>query len=113
MVRIPLRRRAHRRKSASFSRHITPLFLAQSLCYLAKMFLDHKTLYYDVDVFYFYVMTKVDAHGYHVVGYFRCVRRPSRLLLRVSVSSAPRECPTSPIALSAYPIDPRPSHATQ
>lgn len=29
----------------------------QNLAYLAKMFLDHKTLYYDVDVFYFYVMT--------------------------------------------------------
>jgi hypothetical protein len=44
----------------------------QSLSYLAKMFLDHKTLYYDVDVFFFYVMTRQDAHGYHVVGYFRC-----------------------------------------
>ena len=42
----------------------------QSLSYLAKMFLDHKTLYYDVDVFFFYVMTKQDAHGYHIVGYF-------------------------------------------
>mgnify|MGYP002635093399 CR=1 FL=1 len=25
----------------------------QNLCYLAKLFLDHKTLYYDVDVFFF------------------------------------------------------------
>ena len=28
----------------------------QNLCYLAKLFLDHKTLYYDVDLFLFYVM---------------------------------------------------------
>ena len=27
----------------------------QNLCYLAKLFLDHKTLYYDVDLFLFYV----------------------------------------------------------
>ncbi len=43
----------------------------QSLSYVAKMFLDHKTLFYDVDVFFFYIMTKVDAHGYRIVGYFR------------------------------------------
>lgn len=29
---------------------------SQNLCYLAKLFLDHKTLYYDVDPFLFYVM---------------------------------------------------------
>jgi histone acetyltransferase MYST1 len=28
----------------------------QNLCYVAKMFLDHKTLYYDVDPFLFYVV---------------------------------------------------------
>ena len=32
----------------------------QSLCLLSKLFLDHKTLYYDVDPFLFYVMTEVD-----------------------------------------------------
>jgi len=31
----------------------------QKLCLLAKLFLDHKTLYYDVNPFYFYVVTKV------------------------------------------------------
>jgi hypothetical protein len=31
----------------------------QSLCLLSKLFLDHKTLYYDVDPFLFYVMTEV------------------------------------------------------
>jgi hypothetical protein len=29
------------------------------LCLLSKLFLDHKTLYYDVDPFLFYVMTEV------------------------------------------------------
>lgn len=42
----------------------------QNLCLLAKLFLDHKTLYYDVDPFLFYVMTEWDDHGYHPVGYF-------------------------------------------
>ncbi|KAL4423134.1 hypothetical protein ABPG77_004817, partial [Micractinium sp. CCAP 211/92] len=42
----------------------------QNLCYLAKLFLDHKTLYYDVDLFLFYVMCECDERGAHVVGYF-------------------------------------------
>lgn len=42
----------------------------QNLSYLAKMFLDHKTLYYDVDPFLFYVLCEVDEHGYHIVGYY-------------------------------------------
>ena len=42
----------------------------QNLSYLAKLFLDHKTLYYDVDPFLFYVMCEVDEHGYHIVGYY-------------------------------------------
>lgn len=42
----------------------------QNLCYLAKLFLDHKTLYYDVDLFLFYVLCECDEHGAHVVGYF-------------------------------------------
>eukprot|EP00804_Cyclotella_cryptica_P000310 CCRYP_010234-RA/>CCRYP_010234-RA protein AED:0.00 eAED:0.00 QI:153/1/1/1/1/1/2/245/481 len=42
----------------------------QNLCLLAKLFLDHKTLYYDVDPFYFYVITEVDEEGAHIVGYF-------------------------------------------
>lgn len=47
---------------------------AQNLCLLAKLFLDHKTLYYDTDPFLFYVMTEYDARGYHIVGYFSKVR---------------------------------------
>ncbi|XP_076250022.1 lysine acetyltransferase chameau isoform X2 [Rhynchophorus ferrugineus] len=42
----------------------------QNLCLLAKFFLDHKTLYYDVEPFLFYVMTLVDIEGCHTVGYF-------------------------------------------
>ncbi|XP_032230595.1 histone acetyltransferase KAT5 [Nematostella vectensis] len=43
---------------------------AQNLCLLAKMFLDHKTLYYDTDPFLFYIMTESDGAGFHIVGYF-------------------------------------------
>ncbi|MCL4120820.1 UNVERIFIED_CONTAM: hypothetical protein GTU68_056996 [Idotea baltica] len=43
---------------------------AQNLCLLAKLFLDHKTLYYDTDPFLFYVMTENDSRGFHIVGYF-------------------------------------------
>ena len=43
---------------------------SQNLCLLAKLFLDHKTLYYDTDPFLFYVMCECDDRGYHIVGYF-------------------------------------------
>ena len=42
----------------------------QSLCLLAKFFLDHKTLYFDVEPFLFYVMTTADSSGCNIVGYF-------------------------------------------
>lgn len=42
----------------------------QTLCLMAKLFLDHKTLYYDVEPFYFYVLCEVDRKGAHIVGYF-------------------------------------------
>lgn len=41
---------------------------AQNLCLLAKLFLDHKTLYYDTDPFLFYIMTEQDNRGFHIVG---------------------------------------------
>ncbi|KAJ3039126.1 hypothetical protein HK097_002930 [Rhizophlyctis rosea] len=47
----------------------------QNLCLLAKMFLDHKTLYYDVEPFLFYVMTENDERGNHFVGYFSKEKR--------------------------------------
>ena len=42
----------------------------QNLSYFAKLFLDHKTLYYDVDPFLFYVVCESDDRGYHPVGYY-------------------------------------------
>ena len=42
----------------------------QNLCYLAKLFLDHKTLYSDVDLFLFYILCEQDERGCHIVGYF-------------------------------------------
>ncbi|KAL3919501.1 MAG: hypothetical protein SGPRY_005609 [Prymnesium sp.] len=47
----------------------------QNLCLLAKLFLDHKTLYYDVDPFLFYVMTENDDQGCHPVAYFSKEKR--------------------------------------
>lgn len=43
---------------------------AENISYIAKLFLDHKTLYFDVTPFYFYVVTEYDDQGYHLVGYF-------------------------------------------
>jgi len=43
----------------------------QNLCLLAKLFLDHKTLYFDVDPFMFYVLTQKEPSGKdQLVGYF-------------------------------------------
>ncbi|CBQ72444.1 probable ESA1-histone acetyltransferase [Sporisorium reilianum SRZ2] len=42
----------------------------RNLCLLSKCFLDHKTLYYDVDPFLFYCMVKRDDTGCHLLGYF-------------------------------------------
>lgn len=42
----------------------------QNLCLLAKLFLDHKTLYFDVEPFLFYLLCEVDKQGAHIVGYF-------------------------------------------
>ena len=42
----------------------------RNLCLLSKLFLDHKTLYYDVDPFLFYCMCVRDEYGAHLIGYF-------------------------------------------
>jgi histone acetyltransferase HTATIP len=42
----------------------------RNLCLLSKLFLDHKTLYYDVDPFMFYCMCVRDEYGAHMIGYF-------------------------------------------
>ncbi|VDK23878.1 unnamed protein product [Taenia asiatica] len=51
----------------------------QQLCILAKLFLDHKTLYYDVEPFLFYVVTNHDPReGFHLVGYFSKEKRSAQ-----------------------------------
>ncbi|CAJ0832573.1 8892_t:CDS:2 [Entrophospora sp. SA101] len=47
----------------------------QNLCLLAKSFLDHKTLYYDVEPFLFYVMTETCDNGCRLIGYFSKEKR--------------------------------------
>ncbi|EDV26204.1 uncharacterized protein TRIADDRAFT_23790, partial [Trichoplax adhaerens] len=47
----------------------------RNLCLLAKLFLDHKTLFHDVEPFLFYVMAHYDTFGYHMIGYFSKEKR--------------------------------------
>lgn len=42
----------------------------QNLCLIAKLFLDHKSIYFDVSPFKFYVLTENDNNGMHPVAYF-------------------------------------------
>ncbi|XP_064397134.1 histone acetyltransferase KAT7-like isoform X3 [Halichondria panicea] len=42
----------------------------QHLCLLAKLFLESKTLYFDVEPFLFYTLTLADSNGCHILGYF-------------------------------------------
>ncbi|KAH7911978.1 histone acetyltransferase, MYST superfamily [Hygrophoropsis aurantiaca] len=42
----------------------------RNLSLLSKCFLDHKTLYYDVTPFMYYVMAQRDSTGCHLIGYF-------------------------------------------
>jgi histone acetyltransferase MYST1 len=42
----------------------------QNFCLLAKLFLDHKTLYYFVSPFKFYVLTEDNGRHSRIVGYF-------------------------------------------
>ena len=63
----------------------------QNLCYLAKLFLDHKTLYHDVDAFLFYVLCECDERGAHVVGCGALLRhRPYSPALRALTPFAGR-----------------------
>ncbi|KAM3144269.1 hypothetical protein pb186bvf_003731 [Paramecium bursaria] len=49
--------------------HRNPIY-CENLCYLAKLFLDHKNLYYDVEPFLFFVLCEYNETGFHLVGYF-------------------------------------------
>lgn len=50
----------------------------QSLCLLAKMFLDHKTLYYDVEPFLFYIIGEIKKDEFIMQGYFSKERGEGR-----------------------------------
>jgi len=49
----------------------------ENLSYISKLFLDHKTLQYDLDPFHFYVLTEYDDLGYHFMGYFSKEKGPT------------------------------------
>ncbi|KAJ2030734.1 Histone acetyltransferase [Coemansia sp. S610] len=49
----------------------------QNLCLIGKMFLDTKTLYYDVEPFLFYILCENDEQGYHFAGYYSKEKRSS------------------------------------
>lgn len=57
----------------------------QCLCLLSKLFLDHKTLFYDVETFLFYVLCEVDQVGAHVVGHFSKERMSANNLACIMV----------------------------
>ena len=48
---------------------INPTY-CENLCYMSKLFLDHKNLLYDVKPFLFFILTENDEYGSHIVGYF-------------------------------------------
>lgn len=50
----------------------------ENLCYLGKLFLDHKTLEWDVEPFLFYILCEYDDYGYHFVGYFSKEKESNR-----------------------------------
>lgn len=49
--------------------HKNPIY-CENLCYIAKLFLDHKSLQTSVDPFFFYVVCEYTINGYQMVGYF-------------------------------------------
>lgn len=42
----------------------------ENLCFLSKLFLDHKTLRHPVNLFLFYILSEMAEDGFHIVGYF-------------------------------------------
>ncbi|CAK4622831.1 unnamed protein product [Aphanomyces euteiches] len=48
----------------------TDALYCQNLCLFAKLFMDQKTLYFDVSLFWFYILCVEDKDGVHPVGYF-------------------------------------------
>ncbi|GKT27998.1 Histone acetyltransferase of the MYST family 1 [Aduncisulcus paluster] len=52
----------------------------QNLCLFAKLFLDDKALFYEVEAFLYYVMCRRDAFGFHLVGYFSKEKESENIL---------------------------------
>jgi histone acetyltransferase MYST1 len=52
------------------------LIYCQNLCLISKLFLDHKTLFYDTKIFLFYVLCEVDEGGCKFVAYFSKEKEP-------------------------------------
>ena len=48
----------------------------QNVSYLAKFFLDHKTLEFDTTSFFFYIITERSANGCHFLSYFSKEKNP-------------------------------------
>jgi len=40
----------------------------ENLCYLSKLFLDHKNLSYNTEIFLFMILCETDEYGSHIVG---------------------------------------------
>ena len=45
-------------------------YTCQCLCLLAKLFIHHKTLHFDVEGFFFYVLCECDENGAHIAAFF-------------------------------------------
>ena len=44
-------------------------YTCQCLCLLAKLFIHHKTLHFDVEGFFFYVLCQCDSNGAHIAAF--------------------------------------------